>query len=215
MIEENVARLLRELPQNVLLCAATKGRTPQEILRAIDSGVKIIGENYIQEAEKKYKIIGKKASWHLIGHLQKNKVKKAVRLFDMIQTLDSVELACLIDKECQKIRKTMPVLIEINIAKEPQKAGIFPEDLDSFVKEIIDLKNIKIMGLMTMGPLLENPQDIRPYFKKTRKLFEEIKSKYKKLDWKYLSMGMSQTYKIAIQEGANIVRIGTAIFGER
>ncbi len=154
--------------------------------------------------------------WHLIGHLQKNKVKKAVRLFDMIQTLDSIELAQLLDKECKRIGKIMPVLIEINIAKESAKAGIFPDDLDNLVKEILPLENLKVMGLMTMGPSVEHPHQLRPYFREIKKLFDGIKEEYPALsDFKYLSMGMSSSFKVAIEEGANMIRLGTVIFGPR
>ncbi len=212
MIKQNAKKVLNTLPKEVHLVVATKGRSPAQILEVIEAGIKIIGENYVQEAERKYKVIGKKVSWHLIGHLQKNKVKKALKIFDMIQTLDSIELAHLINKESYKINKRMPVLIEINIAKEPQKTGIFPEELEKFIKEVQELENLKLMGLMTMGALLSNPEDLRPYFKKTKELFERIKGKYALPDWKYLSMGMSSSYKIAIQEGANMVRIGRAIF---
>lgn len=216
MIKENVKRILEELPEDVILEAATKSRKVSEIEEAISGGIKVIGENYLKEAEEKYEFIGNKVEWHLIGHLQKNKVKKAVKLFDMIETLDSKELAELLDKECRKIGKIMPVLIEVNIAKEPQKSGVMPEKVESLVKEVLEFKNIKLMGLMTMGPFLENPQDLRPFFRKTREIFERIKILYKnELNLSYLSMGMSNSYKVACEEGANIVRIGTAIFGKR
>jgi hypothetical protein len=216
MIKENVKKILKDLPEGVKLVAATKKRTVAQIKEAIEAGIEIVGENYVKEAQSKFKIIGKNVKWHLIGHLQKNKVKKAVKIFDMIETLDSFELAQLIDKECRKINKIMPVLIEINIAKEPQKSGIFPQRLEELIEKIIHFKNLKLVGLMTMGPLLDDPQKIRPFFKKTKEIFDKIKNLYQdKLDFKYLSMGMSDTYKVAIQEGANIVRIGTAIFGPR
>ncbi|MCD6583667.1 MAG: YggS family pyridoxal phosphate-dependent enzyme [Candidatus Omnitrophica bacterium] len=217
MIRENVERILRQIPSYVEVVAATKKRTPSEILEAITAGIKIIGENYIQEAEKKIEVIGNKnVDWHFIGHLQKNKVKKAVRLFDMIQTLDSIELAQLLDKECKKIGKIMPVLIEINIAKESTKTGIFPDDLDSLVKEILPLENLKVMGLMTMGPLVEHSYQLRPYFREIKRLFDDIKEEYPALsDFKYLSMGMSSSFKVAIEEGANMIRLGTVIFDPR
>jgi len=216
MIKENVKKILKDLPEGVKLVAVTKKRTVAQIKEAIEAGIEIIGENYVKEAQSKFKIIGKNVKWHLIGHLQKNKVKKAVKIFDMIETLDSFELARLIDKECREINKIMPVLIEINIAKESQKSGIFPQRLEELIEKIIHFENLKLVGLMTMGPLLDDPQKIRPFFKKTKEIFDKIKNLYQdKLDFKYLSMGMSDTYKVAIQEGANIVRIGTAIFGPR
>jgi pyridoxal phosphate enzyme (YggS family) len=215
MIRENFIKIRNEIPQNVELIIATKARATSEIDEVISAGATIIGENYVQEAEKKYAIIGAKVKWHLIGHLQKNKVKDAVRIFDMVESLDSLNLAAAINKECRKAQKNMPVLIEINCAAEWQKAGILPEDFNAFMQELLKLKTIKPMGLMTMGPLLKNPQDLRPYFEKTRILFEKAKKIFSFADWKYLSMGMSDSYKVAIEEGANMVRIGTAIFGSR
>ncbi len=211
MIKNNVQKVLSELPGHVELIAAAKGRSVEEILEAIDGGVKIVGENYTQEAEKKFSIIGRKVKWHFIGHLQKNKVKKAVRIFDMIETVDSVEIAAAIDKACAEIEKVMPVLIEVNSGKEINKSGILPQDIEFLIKDIIGFKNMKLMGLMTMGPLLKNSEDYRPYFRDTKALFDKIKSF---TDIKYLSMGMSGSYQVAIQEGANLVRIGTAIFGK-
>ena len=216
MIRQNVARILSELPDGIQLVAAVKARAPQEILEAVESGVKILGENYVQEAEGIYEIIGNKAKWHFIGHLQKNKVKKAVKLFDMIETVDSSELAREIDKRCDQIGKVMPVLIEINSGHEEQKAGVFPEKTEQLVTEISGLNNIKVMGLMTMGPRFGNPEDSRPYFVETKKIFEGIKKlNLPNIQMRYLSMGMTNSYKIALDEGANIVRIGSKIFGER
>ena len=215
-IKQNVERILGELPAGVELVAAAKTRTVEEVLEAIGSGVKIIGENYVQEAERTLETVGKKAQWHLIGHLQKNKVKKAVRLFDMIETVDSVDLAVEIDKSCAQIGKVMPVLIEINSGREQQKSGVLPEDAEPLVKAISHLKNIKIMGLMTMGPRFGDPEDSRPYFVEARRLFEQLKKlSLPDVEMKYLSMGMTNSYKIALEEGANVVRIGTRIFGER
>ncbi len=215
-IRENVKSILSELPKGVTLVAATKSRTPEEILEAIEAGVEIIGENYVQEAEGKYKVIGDKVKWHFIGHLQRNKVKKAIKFMDMIETVDSVPLAQEIDKRCRALNKIMPILIEINSGKEPQKAGVFPEDAERLIREIAEYPNIRIMGLMTMGPMFGNPEDARPYFIETRRIFEKIKSlQIPNVEMRYLSMGMSNSYKVAIEEGANIVRIGTKIFGER
>lgn len=215
-IRDNVRRVLNELPSEIQLVVAAKTRGPGEILEAITSGVSIIGENYVQEAERAYARIGDKAQWHFIGHLQKNKVEKAVRIFDMIETVDSVEIAMEIDKRCRQISKVMQVLIEINSGREEQKYGVLPEDAEQLIKAIADLKNIKIMGLMTMGPRFGNPEDSRPYFVETRRIFNKIKELgLPNVEMKYLSMGMTNSYKIALEEGANIVRIGTKIFGER
>jgi pyridoxal phosphate enzyme (YggS family) len=215
-IKENVKQILNELPEGVTLVAAAKTRTPEEILEAIEAGVTIIGENYFQEAEKAYQAVGKKAKWHFIGHLQKNKVKKAVGLFDMIETVDSIEIAREIDKRCAPIGKVMPVLIEVNSGREPQKSGVFPEKTIALIKELAAYPNVRVMGLMTMGPLWGDPEDSRPYFSETKKIFDELlKLNLPHAEMRYLSMGMTNSYKVALEEGTNIVRIGTKIFGER
>ena len=196
--------------------AAAKARTPEEIMRAAQAGVKIVGENYVQEALAAINVVGHRVKWHFIGHLQRNKVKKAVEIFDMIETVDSLELSEEIDKRCSQHERIMPVLIEINSGREEQKFGVFPEDAEDFIKEISGLKNIKIEGLMTMGPMFGDPEDARPYFVETKKLFDKIKTlNLSGIEMKYLSMGMTNSYQVAIEEGANIVRIGTKIFGPR
>ena len=216
MIKENIKKILEELPEGVQLVAAAKTRTPEEILEAIQAGVTIIGHNYVQEAERAFEAIGPKAKWHMIGHLQSNKAKKAVRIFDMIETVDSIKLAKAIDKACANINKSMPVLIEINSGEEPQKAGVMPADAVSLVKEISELANLRTVGLMTMGPFSGDPEDARPYFQKTRQLFDDIdQANLPGVEMRYLSMGMSNSYRVALEEGANLVRIGTRIFGER
>lgn len=215
-IRANVEQLLAELPAGVMLVAAAKTRTPAEIAEAIEAGVNVIGENYIQEAERAYEAIGNRVRWHFIGHLQKNKAGKAVRLFDMIETVDTVAIAREIDRRCAIIEKVMPVLVEVNSGREPQKSGIMPESVEQFVREVSTLHNISIEGLMTMGPAVGNPEDIRPYLAETRQIFDSIKKlDIPGVDVKYLSMGMTDTYRIAIEEGANLIRIGSRIFGER
>ena len=212
-IRENVKQLLKELPDGVELVAAAKTRTAEEVLQAVEAGIKTIGENYVQEAERVYPAIGNKARWHLLGHLQKNKVKKAVALFDMIETVDSVELAREIAKRCAQIGKVMPVLVEINSGREQQKSGVLPENAETLIKEISELPNIKVMGLMTMGPRFGNPDDARPYFVITCQIFERIKAlKLPNVEMKCLSMGMTNSYRVALEEGANMVRIGVKIF---
>jgi pyridoxal phosphate enzyme (YggS family) len=216
MIKENVSKILEELPEGVSLVGAAKTRTPKEILEAVEAGLEIIGENYVQEAERAFQIVGGKVKWHMIGHLQSNKAKKAVRVFDMIETVDSIKLARAIDRACGKIDKVMPILMEINSGEESQKAGVLPEDAISLARDMSGLNNIKLMGLMTMGPFAGDPEDSRPYFQKTKKLFEELKEMgLPGVEMKYLSMGMSNAYKVALEEGANVVRIGTKLFGER
>ena len=215
-IKQNAREILSELPAGVSLVAAAKTREPNEILEAIAGGIKIIGENYVQEAESACVVIGKEVKWHFIGHLQKNKVKKAVHIFDMIETVDSLELTEEIDKRCAQCSKVMLVLIEVNSGRESQKAGALPEDVEKLVRDIASLSNIKVMGLMTMGPQFGDPEDSRPYFVETRKIFDAIgRLNLLNVEMKYLSMGMTNSYKVALEEGANIVRIGSKIFGER
>ena len=216
MIRDNVKRILGELPGGVRLVAAAKTRSPEEILEALEAGVEIIGENYVQEAEAAYGMIGPRVKWHLIGHLQSNKAKKAVRIFDMIETVDSLKLAKAIDRACGDMEKVMPILIEINSGEEPQKAGVMPSDASPMIKDLAGLSNIRIMGLMTMGPFSGDPEEARPFFRRTREIFEEIKMACPVgVEMRYLSMGMSNSYRVALEEGANMVRIGTSIFGER
>lgn len=216
MIKENVERILAELPEGVQLVAAAKTRTPEEIHQAVEAGLEIIGENYVQEAEQAFRVIGNRVQWHMIGHLQRNKVKKAVRIFDLIETVDSMRLAQEIDKSCRKIGKIMPVLIEINSGEETQKAGVMPGDAPALIKEMSALESISVVGLMTMGPFTGDPEDARPYFVKTKEIFEELKQmELPRVEMKHLSMGMSNSYRVALEEGANVVRIGTNIFGQR
>ena len=215
-IPQSVRQILSELPPGVVLVAAAKARGPHEILEAIEAGVRIIGENYVQEAETARAAIGDRAEWHFIGHLQKNKVRKAVELFDLIETVDSIEIAAEIDKRCAAAGKTMPVLIEINSGREEQKAGVFPEEAEHLVTEISRLEYVRVVGLMTMGPLSGDPESSRPYFAETKKVFDRIaKLGLPRVEMKYLSMGMTSSYRVAIEEGANMVRLGTRLFGER
>jgi len=217
MIKNNVEKILSEMPDGVELVAAAKTRTPDEILEVVEAGVKAIGENYIQETKNVYEVVGRKAKWHFIGTLQKHNVRRrVVEIFDMIETVTSLEIAQEIDKRCAQVGKVMPVLIEVNSGREEQKSGVFPEDTEQLVREVSGLGNIKVMGLMTMGPRFGNPEDSRHYFVETRKIFERLKRLgLPNVEMRFLSMGMTNSYKIAIEEGANIVRIGTKIFGGR
>jgi len=215
-IRENVKKLLNEIPKGIELVAAAKTRTPEEVLEAVEAGIRIVGENYVQEAIRARDVVGNRARWHFIGHLQKNKVKKAVSIFDMIETVDSFELAKEIDKYCKRVGKVMPVLVEVNSGREPQKFGVMPEETEGLIRAISRFDNIKVMGLMTMGPRFGDPEESRPYFRETKRIFDNLKKAHiPNVEMRYLSMGMSNSYNIAIEEGANIVRIGTKIFGER
>jgi hypothetical protein len=216
MIRENVERMLSELPMGVELVAAAKSQAPEKILEAIEAGVRTIGENYVQESEAHFAAIGSRAVWHFIGRLQTNKVKKAVGIFDMIETVDSIDLAREIDKRCRAVGKTMAVLIEINSGEEEQKAGVRPAGAEALIREIAPLPNVKVRGIMTMGPFEGDPENSRPYFRITRKVFERIKAlAIPVVEMKILSMGMTNSYRIALEEGANMIRIGTKIFGQR
>ena len=187
-----------------------------EILEAIEAGIGILGENYVQEMLQVQDQVKGKVLWHFIGHLQTNKVRKIVGGCDMIQTVDSLRLAREIDKRCQAIGKVMPILIEVNSGREPQKAGVMPEGAVDLIKEIVGLPNLSIQGLMTMGPLAGDPEEARPYFVETRRVFDKLKEdNISGTEMKILSMGMTNSYRVAIEEGSNMVRIGTMIFGPR
>jgi pyridoxal phosphate enzyme (YggS family) len=215
-IAGNVVELLGELPPGVRLVAAAKARSPEEVLEAVEAGVEIIGENYVQEAERAYRVVGDRVQWHFIGHLQRNKVKKAVRIFDVIETVDSAVVVAEIDRRCRELGKVMPVLIEVNSGRERQKSGVYPEAVEKLVRDISALEYISVKGLMTMGPRVGDPEDARPCFVETRKVFERLKELgLPGVTMEYLSMGMTNSYRIAIEEGANIVRIGSRIFGAR
>jgi len=217
LIKQNTARLLAELPVGVELVAAVKTRTPEEILAVVEAGIKIIGENYVKDAREAYKLVGKRVKWHFIGTLQKHNVRRNVlELFDMIESVDSIDIAREIDRRCAQIGKIMPILIEVNSGREPQKSGVLPENVEQLVRGISTLRNVKTMGLMTMGPRFGSPENSRPYFVETRTIFDKIKELgLPNVEIKYLSMGMTNSYKVALEEGANIIRIGTRIFGER
>jgi pyridoxal phosphate enzyme (YggS family) len=203
-------------PLSIKLVVVTKTVDIERIREAVAAGALILGENRVQEAKEKIEKLGPIASWHLIGHLQTNKAKYAVKLFYLIHSVDSLELAKEIDKQAAKIGKVQDVLVEVSIAGEETKAGVALEDAVALIKGAARLKNISMKGLMTMPPFSYNPEDSRPYFKKLRKLSESIaKEHIPGVSLKELSMGMSGDFEVAIEEGATMVRVGTAIFGER
>lgn len=201
-------------PQEITLVAVTKTVEADRIEEAIAAGVNIIGESRIQEAKEKYRKVESRVIWHLVGHLQRNKAKDAVKIFDLIHSVDSAELAKEIDKQAKKIGKIQKILVEVNVSGEESKYGLNPEGVITFLQEVSGLPNIKVEGLMTMAPFYENPEDCRPCFRKLRELIEEVKAKnIKNVEMTYLSMGMSNDFEVAIEEGSNMVRIGRAIFG--
>lgn len=225
-IAERTRNLLALVPDHVTVLAAAKTRSAEEIHTALRAGISLLGANYVHEAKAQQEALSTQIAaqsspttspvWHMIGHLQRNKVSEAVHLFDMIQTVDSLRLARRIDTTCEKIDRIMPILIEVNSAREPQKAGVLPEDVLALVRTLAPLHSIEIRGLMTMGPYLEEPERIRPYFRETRQLFDEIAaSSIPGVKMEILSMGMSDSYRIAIEEGATLIRLGTTLFGPR
>ena len=215
-IRTECGRIRNSIPQDVTLVAATKERTVEEIQEAADAGIDIVGENYVQEAVRKYEEIGDRVRWHMIGHMQRNKVKSALKVFECIQSVDSMRLAKEIDRECEKRGEVMPVLVEINIAGEDSKYGIRPNKALDMLRLIASLPNLRVEGLMTMEPYSVNPQDARPHFRRMKRLFDEAKShNIPNMEMRTLSMGMSNSYEVAIEEGSSMVRIGTKLFGPR
>jgi PLP dependent protein len=213
-IAASVQHILDRVPKGVTVVAAAKGRTAAEVAVAINAGITCVGHNYVQEARQMLTpALRERASWHMIGQMQRNKVNWAVRLFDMIQTVDSVELAHEIERRCARRGLTMPVLVEINSGRESRKTGVLPEKLDDLVEAIAGLEHIEIQGLMTMGPRFGDPENARPYFRATRRAFERLaKLTLPGVRMRILSMGMSNSYQLAIEEGATMVRIGSMIF---
>lgn len=213
-IEKAALRVFKD-SKEVTLVAVSKTKPIEMLMDAYGNGIRDFGENKVQELVEKYPLAND-VSWHMIGHLQRNKVKYIIDKVHMIHSLDSIELAKEIDKRAGNINKKIPCLVQINIGREETKSGIFKEDLTSFLKELSCFKNIVVAGLMTVPPACDDPEDARVYFKSMKVLFEEIKQlNYINFDIKYLSMGMSGDFEIAIEEGANIVRVGTGIFGKR
>ena len=226
MIKDNLRRVTEAVSraasktdrrgEDIELVAVTKTVDAARINEAIEAGVKAIGENRVQEVAAKYDMVRDGVRWHLIGHLQRNKAKRAIEIFSLIHSLYSISLSREISYRVGALRKKVEALVEVNISREKTKFGIAPEELIGFLKEVSVLENLRIRGLMTMTPWTFEPESPRPYFRKLRHLHEEVASRnIKNIEMKYLSMGMSQDFEVAIEEGANMVRVGTAIFGSR
>jgi PLP dependent protein len=214
-IREAAAKCGRD-PNGIKILAASKSQDASHIRAAIEAGIRLFGENYVQEAQAKRAAIKEAAEWHMIGHLQRNKVKAALQLFDLIESLDSVELARELNKEGEKRGKKVRAFVEVNLGGEETKSGIEREDVSSLLQQVGRLSHLHVEGLMVVPPLRDNPEETRPYFHALRKLQVELKElKIPNVDLKELSMGMTQDYPVAIEEGATLVRIGTAIFGPR
>jgi pyridoxal phosphate enzyme (YggS family) len=222
-VKDNYLCLLNEIAslsnknnnQPVTLVAVTKSGSDGEVCALAEAGAKDFGENRPQMLKARNELLTAQdftPRMHEIGNLQKNKVKMIIDNVALIHSLDSIELAIEIDKQAKKVSRTVPVLIEVNSAREANKGGVMPEDVESFFLRLKNFDNISVQGLMTMGPVCENPEDIRVYFKNTKNIFDEIKNKHGYDGEGILSMGMSDSYKIAIEEGATLVRVGRRLF---
>ena len=215
-IERRVREILKRVPPGVTVLAASKDRHPEEIRAAIRAGIRDIGENYVQEAERKRLAVPEPASWHLIGRLQKNKARRALSVFDWLQTLDSLPLAERLERLLAETERKLPVLVQVNVGREPQKAGVPPEELFEFVARVATLPHLEVRGLMAIPPAPARPEDSRPHFRAMRRLFEELRAEgIPGTKIEVLSMGMSADWEIAVEEGATMVRLGTALFGPR
>ena len=203
-------------PESIHLVAVSKTISANRVKEAIMAGVTTLGENYVQEARNKFNVLGTfPVSWHFIGHLQSNKAKYAVRLFDLIHSVDTLKLAHELNKQSNKVNKIQDVLIQINISKEPSKSGSDIQNAANLIKDIVLLENVSVKGLMAMPPFFNNPEKARPYFIALRDLRDQIQKVCPGVVLNELSMGMTGDFEVAIEEGATLVRIGTAIFGER
>jgi pyridoxal phosphate enzyme (YggS family) len=217
-IEAAAARVGR-LPSDVTLVAVTKTRTPQEIAAVCQAGVQHIGENRVGEAEaKKDKVDLPGIAWHMVGHLQSRKSERALELFDVLHSLDSVKLARKLDRLAGERERVLPVLIEVNVSGEPSKYGFSLSDrdaLDEAVARILSLPYLQVQGLMTVAFVAEDPEEVRPVFAQLRALRDAFRVQFPRAEWKHLSMGMTDDFEVAIEEGATMVRIGRALFGPR
>ncbi len=230
-IKENFTKINKQIiesanscclnPDNIMLIAVSKKKSAPAILESINAGVKHLGENYIQEAIEKINIIGQdKACWHFIGHLQSNKAKFAIKYFEYIHTVDTFKLAKEINKQAKKISKIQKILVQVNIGKEDSKSGTSTQDTGMLVQQSSDLENVSLQGLMCMPPYFAEPEHARIYFKQLVQIKKNIIAHYSdnmpdNISMKHLSMGMSTDFKVAIEEGSTMVRIGTSIFGKR
>lgn len=218
-IEENkraVAKNAGLNPDDILLVAVTKTRTPQEINEAIDSGITDIGENKVQEILDKFEQV-KPVRWHMIGHLQTNKVKYIIDKVSLIHSVDSLRLAEEIDVRASKIGITMDILVQVNAAREESKYGISADETGQLIREILEgCEHIRIKGLMSIAPYMEDPEEVRIFFHQVKGLYDQYSCiEHERLNFEILSMGMSHDYEVAISEGSNLIRVGTAIFGQR
>jgi len=203
-------------PDSVKLVGVTKNVDVHRIGEAVSAGLEILGENYVQEAQKKIEQVTEQVSWHFIGRLQTNKAKYAVKLFDLIQSVDSIKLADELNRRAQRLGRGIPVIIQVNLAGEASKGGVQPLECIPLIRHISEFSNLQINGLMTMPPFFNQPERARQYFLQLRELsLEIVEAQLPGVKIKELSMGMSGDFEVAIEEGATLIRVGTAIFGER
>lgn len=215
-IEAGKARRSKAIADDVLLVAVTKNHDIYAMREAIDAGVTDIGENRIQEAKEKFETLDRQVTWHLIGHLQTNKAKQAVKMFDLIHSIDTLHLAEAVDKAAASIGKVQKVLVQVNLAQEDSKSGIYEDEMMELLHKVDEMKHLQLMGLMCIAPNYEDVEECRPLFAKMKKIFDRVKEiSWQTANIKYLSMGMTHDYVIAVEEGANVVRVGTGIFGPR
>lgn len=218
-VQANIEKALNRVGRNndeVKLIAVTKTVDTEIIKKSIDLGLNNIGENRVQELQCKYEEIGPDVSWHMIGHLQTNKVKYILDKVSLIHSLNRMSLAKELNKRGKNADKIIEVLVQVNVAEEKSKYGFKTKEVIPFIESILPMENVKVKGLMTIAPYVENPEEVRYVFKELRKLKEDVEDRnYKEVEMKYLSMGMTNDYEVAIEEGSNMVRIGTALFGKR
>jgi pyridoxal phosphate enzyme (YggS family) len=213
---ETAARRCGRDPLKVRLVAVSKTVLAEKVRQAIEAGVKILGENYVQEAQKKIEVLGHNVAWHFIGHLQTNKTKVAVRLFDLIHSVDSLNLAQELNRQAQEQGKVLPVLLQVNLSGETTKFGAREKEISEIMEKLSTMEGLLVKGLMTMPPYFEDPEASRPYYVELRKLIERLgRLKLSRISIEELSMGMSNDFEVAVEEGATLVRVGTAIFGPR
>ncbi|MBO6304118.1 MAG: YggS family pyridoxal phosphate-dependent enzyme [Selenomonadaceae bacterium] len=228
MIAENYKNILKKIEaakerrtraskkDNVTLVAVTKNHDVNAMREAIDAGATDIGENRVQEAREKFQTLNRNATWHLIGHLQTNKAKFAVEMFDLIHSVDSFKLAKALNDAAQNTDKVQNILVQVNLAKEAQKFGVFKEDLSSLVEEIDEMEHLKLKGIMLIAPNFNDKEETRPLFSEMYDIFTDLKTRlFKRAEINILSMGMTGDFETAVEEGANLVRVGTGIFGAR
>lgn len=212
---EKAAERAGRRPEEIRLVAACKTVDIERIRAAVEAGITILGENYVQEAMRKNDVLATPVSWHFIGHLQKNKAKYAVRLFEVIHSMDSTALAEELDKRADRVGRKMEVLVEVNLSREASKWGVTEDETMPLIHRISELANLSFQGLMTMPPFFDDPEDSRPYFVNLRALAERVVREGVHAGPLELSMGMTNDFPVAIEEGATLIRVGTAIFGLR